>query len=162
MQGSQLAGQKEAPQAHNSIFLLVFARRSSNVAQFRWEGIRFRLSLSSLGSLWLGILATRAPWSPARHMRFACPLYLFVCNYACSKQNPGALDNVTRPHCTPLPTVHFLYLPFPISQFPISHWQRVMLFSMLRHVANADATTMDSLDSFALERQHKSHRRSRL
>lgn len=122
MQGSQLAGQKEAPQAHNSIFLLVFARRSSNVAQFRWEGIRFRLSLSSLGSLWLGILATRAAWSPARHMRFACPLYLFVCNYACSKQNPGALDNVTRPHCTPLPPVHFLYLPFPISHFPTSHF----------------------------------------
>lgn len=121
MQGSQLAGQKEAPQAHNSIFLLVFARRSSNVAQFRWEGIRFRLSLSSLGSLWLGILATRAPWSPARHMRFACPLYLFVCNYACSKQNPGALDNVTRPHCTPSPQyISFIYhFPFPNFPFPI-------------------------------------------
>lgn len=120
MQGSQLAGQKEAPQAHNSIFLLVFARRSSNVAQFRWEGIRFWLSLSFPGSLWLGILATRAPWSPARHMRFACPLYLFVCNYACSKQNPGALDNVTRPHSAPPPSYAATFPLFTISHFPLA------------------------------------------
>lgn len=88
----------------------------------------------------------------ARHMRFlAMPRYLFVCNYACSKQNPGALDNVTRPFPnvppSPLPTPHlqqFLYLPFPISHFPLVVAWRGMLFSMLRHVAHEDADAMDS------------------
>lgn len=127
MQGSRLAGQKEAPQAHNSIFLLVFARRSSNVAQLRWDVAAALSRFSRVGMV--GHISDTCLSVPRRAVLVSgttyavsgpAPLFLFVCNYACSKQNPGALDNVTRPHRTPPhPTSrqHFLYLS--ISHFPV-------------------------------------------
>lgn len=100
----------------------------------------------------------------ARHMRFlAMPRYLFVCNYACSKQNPGALDNVTRPfpdippHLAAVPLFTISHFPFPIGRGVACSFQCCATW----HTRMQMRWIRASFVPCALETEHESRSRSR-
>lgn len=99
----------------------------------------------------------------ARHMRFlAMPRYLFVCNYACSKKNPGALDNVTRPFPVRPPSPpcgsSFIYhFPFPIGRGVACSFQCCATW----HTRMQMRWIRASFVPCALETEHESRSRSR-